>query len=70
MNQYSAQDFETLNSTVKLNRNLKQFHGTTKPLTCFFEFSISFYLKQDLILLIVTKQKQPMALQEKIFDKV
>ena len=70
MNQYSAQDFETLNSTVKLNRSLKQFHGTTKPLTWFFEFFISFILKQDLILLIVTKQKQVMVLQEKIFDKV
>ena len=62
MNQYSAQDFETLNSTVKLNRSLKQFRGTTKPLTWFFKFFISFILKQDLILLIVTKQKQVMVL--------
>ena len=38
MNQRSAQDFETLNSIVKLDRSLKQFHGITKPLSYFFEF--------------------------------
>ena len=45
MNQYSAQDFETLNSTVKLNRSLKQFHGTAKPLTWYFEFFHIIYFK-------------------------
>ena len=35
---FTAQDFETLNSVVKLNRSLKQFRGITKPLSYFFLF--------------------------------
>ena len=47
MNQYSAQDSETLNSLVKLNGSLKQFCGITKPLSHFFLFFTfhSFYFK-------------------------
>ena len=61
MNQYSAQVFETSNSTVKLNRSLKQFHGITKPLSLFFDFFHIIYFKTKSDLKIF---------YQKIFDKL
>ena len=42
---FTAQDFEKLNSIVKLNRNLKQFRGITKSLPFFFFFPYLFCFK-------------------------